>query len=105
MTEKEEVVTREGIIGLIQLVIIFTAILAGREIGNLYGSYNEVSRLSVNLNFSEEQMAAYLRGAMQGKNTTLNVGLAITIPGYVGQQGQVTQTPEYVRKRARVRWR
>ncbi len=95
---KEKVVTREEIIGLVQLVIIFTAILVGREIGNLYSSYNEVSKMSVNLNFSEEDIAAYLQNAMQGKNTTLNIGLAITIPGYVGTEGQVTQTPDYIRK-------
>jgi len=95
---KEKVVTREEIIGLVQLVVIFTAILVGREIGNLYSSYNEVSKMAVNLNFSEEEIASYLQSAMQGKNTTLNIGLAITIPGYVGTEGQVTQTPDYIRK-------
>jgi hypothetical protein len=95
---KEKTVTREEIIGIVQLVIIFAAILVGREIGDLYSSYNEVSKLAVNLNFSEENIAAYLQNAMQGKNKTLNIGLAITISGYNGTEGQVTQTPDYIRK-------
>jgi len=96
--EKEKVVSRKEIIGLVQLVIIFTAILAGREVGNLYSSYNELSKMSVNLDFTEEAMAAYLRDAIQGKNSTLNVGMAVTIPGFTSTEGQITQTPDYVRK-------
>jgi hypothetical protein len=96
--EKEKIVSREEIIGLVQLVIIFTAILAGREIGNIYGSYNELSKMAVNLNFSEEEMSNYLRDTIQGKNATLNVGLAVTIPGFTSTEGQVIQTPDYVRR-------
>jgi len=96
--EKEKIASREELIGLVQLVIIFTAILVGREIGNIYGSYNELSKMAVNLNFSEEEMSNYLRDTIQGKNATLNVGLAVTIPGFTSTEGQVTQTPDYVRK-------
>jgi len=98
MAEKEKIVSREELLGLVQLVIMFTAILAGREIGNLYSSYGELTHMSVNLNFSEEEMAGYLRDAMQGKNSTLNVGMAVTIPGFTNTEGQVTETPDYVRK-------
>ncbi len=98
MADKDKVVTREELIGLVQLVIIFTAILAGREIGNLYSSYGELTRMAVNLSFTEEEMAGFLRDAMQGENTTLNVGMAVTIPGFTSTEGQVTETPDYVRK-------
>jgi hypothetical protein len=98
MAEKDKVVTREELIGLVQLVIIFTAILAGREIGNLYSSYGELTHMAVNLSFTEEEMAGFLRDAMQGENTTLNVGMAVTIPGFTSTEGQVTETPDYVRK-------
>ena len=98
MGDKEKAITREEFIGLIQLVVLFTAVLLGREIGDIYSTYNEVSRLSVNLNVPEEEIAGYLRDSMQGNNAQLRVGLAITIPGYVGSEGQITQTPDYVRK-------
>ena len=98
MGDKEKIVSREELIGLVQLVIIFTAILAGREVGNLYSSFGELSRMSVNLSFTEEEMAAYLLDAIQGRNSTLNVGMAVTIPGFTSTEGQVTQTPDYVRK-------
>jgi hypothetical protein len=98
MGDNEKVITREEFIGLIQLVVLFTAILLGREIGNIYSTYNEVSRLSVNLNVPEEEIARYLRDSLQGNDAKLRVGLAITIPGYIGSEGSVTQTPDYVRK-------
>jgi hypothetical protein len=98
MANKEKVVTREELIGLVQLVIIFTALLAGREVGNLYSSYGELSRLSVNLDFTEEEMSTYLRDTIQGRNSTLNVGMAVTIPGFTSTEGQITQVPDYVRK-------
>ncbi len=95
---KEKIASREELIGLVQLVIIFTAILAGRQIGNIYSSYGELNRMAVNLEFSEEGMSNYLRDAIQGRNGTINVGLAITIPGFTSTEGHVTQTPDYVRK-------
>ena len=96
--DKDKIASKEELIGLVQLVIIFTAILAGRQIGSVYSSYGELNRMAVNLEFSEEGMANYLRDAIQGRNGTLNVGLAITIPGFTSTEGHVTQTPDYVRK-------
>jgi hypothetical protein len=96
--DKDKIASREELLGLIQLVIIFTAILAGREIGNVLSSYGELNRMAVNLDFTEEAMSNYLRDTMQGRNGTLNVGLAVTIPGFTSTEGHVTQTPDYVRK-------
>jgi hypothetical protein len=98
MADKDKVVTREELIGLVQLVIIFTAILAGREIGNLYSSYGELTHMAVNLSFTEEEMSGFLRDSMLGGNSTLNVGMAVSIPGFTNTEGQVTETPDYVRK-------
>ncbi len=95
---KEKIISREELVGFVQLVIIFTAILAGREIGNIYGSYNELSHMSVNLALSEAATSSYLLDAMEGRATTLDVGLAITLPDFTSEEGQVTQTPDYVRK-------
>jgi hypothetical protein len=100
MAEKdmEKIVNREELIGLVQLVIIFTAMLVGRGVGDLYSSYGELSRMSVNLSFTEEEMSSYLRDTMEGKYSTLNVGMAVSIPGFTSTEGQITQTPDYVRK-------
>jgi hypothetical protein len=98
MADKEKLVSREELMGLAQLVIIFSAILIGREIGNLYSSYGELSRMSVNLNFTEEEISAYLLDTIQGRNSTLNIGIAVTIPGFTSTEEQITQIPDYVRK-------
>ena len=96
--EKENIVSREELIGFVQLVIIFTAMFAGREIGNLYSSYNELSSMAVNLSFTEEEMSTYLLDTINGRNTTLNVSMGVTIPGFTSTEGQITQVPDYVRK-------
>ncbi len=95
---KEKIVSREELIGFVQLVIIFTAILAGRQIGNVYSSYRELNSLSINLAFSEEAASNYLLDALQGRNSTMKIGMAMTLGGFTSQQGQVTETPDYVRK-------
>ena len=96
--DKEKIVSREELIGLVQLVIIFTAMLVGRGVGDLYSSYGELSRMSVNLSFTEEEIASYLRDTMEGKYSALNVGMAVSIPGFTSTEGQITQIPDYVRK-------
>ena len=95
---KEKIVSREELIGLVQLVIIFTAMLAGREIGNLYGSYRELSNLSVNLSFSEEEMSTYLRDTMQGRNATLTVGMASPSPASTAPRDRSRRSPTTFRK-------
>jgi hypothetical protein len=98
MAEKEKIVSREELVGLVQLVIIFSALLVGRGVGTIYSSYGELSHMSVDLGVSEENMAGYLLDAIEGKVSELNVGMAVTIPGFTSTEGQVTETPDYVRK-------
>jgi len=98
MGEEEKKDQRAELIGLVQLVIIFAAILIGREVGDLYSSYGDMSKLSVAMRVPEEEMARYLHDTLLGTPSDLKVGLSITIPGYVGKEGEVTQTPDYVRK-------
>ncbi len=98
MGEDEKKDQRAELIGLVQLVIIFAAILIGREVGDIYSSYGDMSKLSVAMSVPEEEMARYLHDTITGTPSDLKVVLSITIPGYEGKEGQVTQTPDYVRK-------
>jgi hypothetical protein len=92
-------VSREDLINVLQLGLIVAAVLVGREVGNLYSSFGEVSNLKIMLNVEEETLSDYLRGTLAGSGGDLRLGLAITLPGLNGSlQAPVTQMPDYVRR-------
>ena len=99
-TKREEsTVSREDIISVLQLGLIVAAVLVGREVGNLYSSFDEVSNLKIMLNVEEETLSDYLRETLAGSGGDLRLGLAITLPGLNGSlQAPVTQLPDYVRR-------
>ncbi len=83
---------------IMYIIILFVAVLIGRELGNLYNSHQEVSRLNVYLELEEGEAARYLRGALNGSSAELKVGLGLSAPLPSRVDGPVTQTPEYVRR-------
>lgn len=83
---------------LIYIVILFLAVLVGRELGNIYNMHQEASRLSAYLELDEEEAARYLRSIINGSGSELKVGLGLSIPNASSVRGPVTQTPEYVRR-------
>ncbi len=83
---------------IMYIIILFVAVLVGRELGNLYNMHQEVSRLSVYLELEEEEAARYLRGILNGVDSELKVGLGLSTLLASSVGGPVTQTPEYVRR-------
>jgi hypothetical protein len=83
---------------IIYIVILFVAVLVGRELGELYNSHRELSRLSVYLEVEEEEAARYLWSILSGSGSELRVGLGLSTPLASSVEGPVTQTPEYVRR-------
>jgi hypothetical protein len=89
---------RSELISALSLVIIFLAALLGREMGNLYSSFEEMESLKVYFDVPEEELAGYLRDVLDGKEAYLDVGLTITLPSVSNEGEIVTETPDYVRK-------
>lgn len=83
---------------IMYIIILFVAVLVGRELGNLYNMHQEVSRLSVYLEVEEGEAARYLRSILNGSDPELKVGLGLSTPFASIVGGPVTQTPEYVRR-------
>jgi hypothetical protein len=101
MAAKKEngAVSREDLISVLQLGLIVAAVLVGREVGNLYSSFDEVSSLKIMLNVEEETLSDYLRSTLAGSGGDLRLSLAITLPGFNGSlQAPVTKMPDYVRR-------
>jgi len=90
--------TMDDLVTLVQIVLLFVAVLVGREVGNVYSNYREVSRLSVVMQVSEEELAGFIRGVLAGNDTDLNTGIGFTQPYYKNVEGQVFQVPDYVRR-------
>jgi len=89
---------RDDLVTIIQIALLFFALLAGRELGNIYSAYGEVSRLSIACAVDEQVLADFLMKARAGGDVELPVGIMLTLPSFSNMQGPVTQTPDYVRR-------
>lgn len=87
---------RDELIGALTLIILFVSIVGGREIGNYYASYQEMTRLTVLFEVTEEELSRYITGLVQGEQTDLDIGLIITAPGANNTADIVISTPDYV---------
>jgi hypothetical protein len=91
-------IDRGDIVSALTLVLIFMSIMAGREMGSFYASYDELKSLKVLFRVSEEDMSVYLRDVLIGGAPDLGFGLAITLPAVDDETKLVTETPDYARR-------
>jgi hypothetical protein len=89
---------RDELISVLFMALLFIAVLGGRELGSIYGSFQEVSKLSVVLQLDEEETAEFLDEILQGEEPDLEVGVALTLPSVTNVEGMVTRLPDYTRK-------
>jgi hypothetical protein len=89
-------IKRDELIGALTLIILFVSVVGGREIGNYYASYQEMTRLKVLFEVTEEELSRYITGLVQGEEPDLEIGLIITAPGANNLADIVTSTPDYV---------
>ena len=89
-------IQRDELIGALTLIILFVSVVGGREIGNYYASYQEMTRLKVLFEVTEEELSRYITGLVRGEDTDLEIGLIITAPGANNTADIVTSTPDYV---------
>lgn len=87
---------RDELIGALTLIILFVSVVGGREIGNYYASYQEMTRLNVLFEVTEEELSRYIIDVIQGEEPSLEIGLIITSPGANNTANIVTNTPDYV---------
>ena len=89
-------IQRDELIGALTLIILFVSVVGGREIGNYYASYQEMTRLKILFEVTEEELSRYIVDLTQGENTELEIGLIITAQGANNSASIVTDTPDYV---------
>ncbi|MCW4051151.1 MAG: hypothetical protein NWE89_15620 [Candidatus Bathyarchaeota archaeon] len=97
MAEKKPI-QRDEIIGALTLVIMFAAVLIGREAGNFFASFEEMKNLKVFFEVTEEELSDYLREVLEGESPDLDVSLTITLPSVDNTVKVVTEMPDYVRR-------
>lgn len=95
---KDRPISRDEIKGALTLILLFISVVGGREIGNYYASYQEMTRLKVLFEVTEEELSRYIVDISNGEETDLEIGLIITAPGANNTAGLVTDTPEYVNR-------
>jgi hypothetical protein len=85
------------LIGALSIVILFITILIGREAGHFYADYQELSKLKVLLEVSEEELTRYFIKS-DGTSSDVKIGLTITLPNVENEADVTTETPDYVRR-------
>jgi len=90
--------TLDDLVSMLQIALLFFALLAGRELGNVYSTYHEVSQLSMGFVVGEEELAGFVREVLAGSDVDLEVGLAFSLPSMEDVEGPVTRVPDYVRR-------
>ncbi|TRO55112.1 hypothetical protein E2P71_03215, partial [Candidatus Bathyarchaeota archaeon] len=95
---KEKPINRDDLIGALTLVILFISVVGGREIGNYYASYQEMTKLKVLFEVTEEELSRYIVEQTQGQDSDLEIGLIITGIDADNSAGLVTDTPDYINR-------
>lgn len=89
---------RGELVSALGLLILFIALLAGREAGNFYADYRELGNLKILLEVKEEDLSNYLLDPSAGEGGILNVGLTITLPEVDNTADIVIEMPDYIRR-------
>jgi hypothetical protein len=91
-------ISRDEIKGALTLILLFISVVGGRELGNYYASYQEMTKLKVLFEVTEEELSRYIIDLAQGRPSELEVGLIITAPGANNSARIVTEPPEYINR-------
>lgn len=95
---KSKPIKRDEIMGVLTLILLFISVVGGREIGNYYASYQEMTELKILFEISEEELSSYILDLIEGGDPNLEIGLIITSPNANNAADIVTSTPDYVNR-------
>jgi hypothetical protein len=95
---EEKIINRDEIRGLLLLVLLFVSVVGGRQLGNYYASYQEMTQLKVLFEVTEEELSRYINSVINGENSDLEIGIVIASPTMDNSAGIVTSTPDYVNR-------
>lgn len=95
---EEKLINKDEVRGLLLLVLVFVSVVGGRQIGNYYASYQEMTQLKVLFEVTEEELSRYINSIIDGETPELKVGLIIASPNMDNSAGIVTSTPDYVNR-------
>lgn len=91
-------IRRDEIISILTLVLLFVSVVGGREVGNYFASYQEMTKLKVLFEVSEEELSRYIIDVVDGRETSLDIGLIITSQKADNSADIVTVTPDYIKR-------
>ncbi len=94
----DDLIKKDDLRSALLMLILFAAVIGGRELGNFYGSYEEVASLKVYFDVTEEELSRFLRETLEGSNTDLKIGYSISSLDADNSIELVTIQPEYVRR-------
>ena len=91
-------IQKDDLKSVLLLVIMFVSVIGGREIGNFYSSFRDISNLKVFFEVQEEELSRYLRDTVNGIETDLEIGYSVASPRVDTSEDIVTTTPDYIKR-------
>lgn len=91
-------IRRDEITGILILILLFISVIGGREVGNYYANYQEMTELKILFEVSEEELSRYILDLIEGGDPDLEIGLIITSSSADNAADIVTSTPDYVNR-------
>jgi hypothetical protein len=95
---KDKPIERDELLGALLLVFLFISVVGGRAVGNYYASYQEMTKLKILFEVTEEDLSNYIVNEVQGQDTNLEVGLVITGQRADNPANVATSTPDYIKR-------
>ena len=95
---KDKPIERDELIGALLLVFLFISVVGGRAIGNYYASYQEMTKLKILFEVTEEELSNYIVNELQGHGTNLDIGIVITGQNADNPANVATSTPDYIKR-------
>ncbi|MBT7912619.1 hypothetical protein HN588_01780, partial [Candidatus Bathyarchaeota archaeon] len=91
-------IQKDDLKSVLLLVIMFISVIGGREIGNFYSSFRDISNLKVFFEVQEEELSRYLRNTVDGIETDLKIGYSVASLRVDTSEDLVTTTPDYIKR-------
>jgi len=91
-------IQKDDLKSVLLLVIMFVSVIGGREIGNFYSSFRDISNLKVFFEVQEEELSRFLRNTVDGIETDLEIGYSVASPRVDTSEDLVTTTPDYIKR-------
>jgi len=95
---KHKLLSKDEVVRVLMLLLVFTAVLGGRELGNYYAKFESITKMKILFEVTEEETHRWMTRLLAGEDAWLNFGLILADLRMENPAEHVTNTPDYVKR-------